>query len=146
LKELTMPDFSFPPPTFSVHSERLANGVVRVCLAGEVDLATYEVAVVEFLRAARERPRTLAVDLSAVEFMDSSGGLLLVEARRMAESAGASLVVVVNGSAPARRVLELLGLDEYLDVVDDRGGRPDGARRVAAQESGEVHIVQDNQA
>jgi anti-sigma B factor antagonist len=60
----------------------------------------------------------VVVDLSGVEFMDSTGLSALVVAYRQADEIGSS--VVVAGAQPAvRRVLEITQLDVLLEHQDD---------------------------
>jgi anti-anti-sigma factor len=59
----------------------------------------------------------LVVDLSRLEFCDSSGITALIAVRNRAEAAGGALVLVVV-SAALRRLLNLTGLDQVLDVRD----------------------------
>jgi anti-sigma B factor antagonist len=55
------------------------------------------------------------VDMSAVDFMDSSGLRALIDAHQRAESAGRR-VVVVQPSKAVRRVIEISGLADHLHV------------------------------
>lgn len=69
----------------------------------------------------RNRPETLLLDLSRIDFMDSSGlGFVLGRLRKMNELKGT--VTVVN---PARRVEEMLrmaGVEKLVRIVhSDRG-------------------------
>lgn len=57
----------------------------------------------------------LSIDMSGVEFVDSSGLRVLVEAHQRLESGGGRLRLV--GASPAvKRLLEISGVDEYLHV------------------------------
>jgi anti-sigma B factor antagonist len=92
------------------------DGAVVVRLGGELDLynaATVRQTLVEVAGAAPER---LVVDLSEVEFIDSTALGALVEARSTLANSGALLL-----AAPAyetRRALEVSGLDRHLPVHD----------------------------
>lgn len=60
----------------------------------------------------------VAVDLSAVEFVDSSGLHVFVEAHhRAADRRGR--FVVVGAAASARRTMRITGLDEVLNFASD---------------------------
>jgi anti-sigma B factor antagonist len=98
-------------------SRRQEDGVVIVAPEGDIDLATIEVLRSE-LESARKGASTLVVDLRGVAFMDSSGLRLLVEAERLAERDGSTLALV-RGPAAVQRLLELTGLADRLNVVDD---------------------------
>ena len=58
----------------------------------------------------------LVLDLSELEFMDSTGIRLILQAREHALRHGAGFLLV-RGSDAVMRVLELVGLDEQLDLV-----------------------------
>lgn len=61
-------------------------------------------------------PRRLALDLSGVTFMDSSGIAVLLRARRrMGELEG--VLTVENIPAQARRVLEAAGIGRIVELV-----------------------------
>lgn len=55
------------------------------------------------------------VDMSAVDFIDSSGLRVLLEAHAGAEEAGRRLVVV-NPSPAVKRLVEISGLDNHLNL------------------------------
>jgi anti-sigma B factor antagonist len=103
-----------PPLTATV--EPLDEGL-RVRLSGELDIATAARAEAELRRAEDESPSTIAVDLSGLSFMDSTGLRLVVAASARARDAGRRLLVV-RGPDPVHRVLELTGLDARLNVVE----------------------------
>ncbi len=102
---------------FSVQCETTA-GVVVFRLRGELDMAT---AVDLRSRLAEELgkgPGAVAVDLTELSFVDSSGiGALLVASRR-AQEAGCSFVLHSPGRA-VRRALQLTGVDALLKIEDD---------------------------
>jgi anti-sigma B factor antagonist len=91
------------------------NGATVVTIAGELDLssagALREVLVLpEVLNAPAVR-----VDLTNVEFMGSTGvGLLVTACKRIKHSGGTFSVIC--GTEEPRRILEVSGLLEYLDV------------------------------
>lgn len=55
------------------------------------------------------------VDMSGVEFMDSSGLRVLIDAHQTAEAEGARLVLVAPGRAVSR-IIEVSGLSNHLNV------------------------------
>ena len=55
------------------------------------------------------------VDLSGVDFMDSSGLRVLIDAHQRAEAAGSKLVLRSPGRAVSR-IIEVSGLDQHLHV------------------------------
>jgi anti-sigma B factor antagonist len=61
----------------------------------------------------------IVLDLSGLTFMDSTGIRLILQAGEHARRHGAQLLIVRPSDA-VMRVLELVGLDEQLEIVDDR--------------------------
>lgn len=92
--------------------------VAVVELVGELDLAGID-AVRDAIAGAREDDcARLALDLSGLSFLDSSGVRLLVEVDRAERAAGRELLVVRGGEA-VQRVLALTRVDERLTILDD---------------------------
>ena len=90
----------------------------RMVLAvhGEVDLAT-----APQLSRAIERAdafREIWIDLSATSFMDSTGLATLVGAYRSLAGGGRRLTVICP-AGPVRRVFELSGVDQHLELLPD---------------------------
>ncbi len=88
-------------------------GFVVVVAAGEVDSHTAPRLDTAVQQAVTRQPEQLIVDLSAVEFFDSSGMNVLVRALRQA---GRVLVVAPR---PVRRVVEVTGLSTVFALFDD---------------------------
>jgi anti-sigma B factor antagonist len=86
------------------------DGRVVIRLAGELDMSTVPV-LEERLREARAAGgRRLVVDLSGLEFIDSTGLTLLVRRGRGAQQDGYDLALV-RGEPRVHRLFELTGLD-----------------------------------
>ena len=95
---------------------RAEDEVTVVALSGEFDLAgveRFEIA----LGRLESGPGAVLVDLSGLDFMDSSGLRALVMADQRAKQAGRRLAIV-PGPPVVRRVFEITQLDERLDLVD----------------------------
>lgn len=87
-------------------------------LAGEVDLGS-----VAILQSAVERVRTCGaaevwIDLSRVEFIDSTGLSALVAARRVLVPERSLVLICPEG--PALRVIRIAGLDRVFTIHPDR--------------------------
>jgi anti-sigma B factor antagonist len=95
-----------------------------VCLGGELDLSNAATAEQEAIRALDSQPGPVVVDLSQLEFIDSTGIALIVSLLGRPESAG-RLSFVPAAAAAVNRVLDLTGLSERLPTVD--GNSPAGA-------------------
>jgi anti-sigma B factor antagonist len=93
-------------------------GLAVVSLTGELDIA--EVGEVEVVLAAVEgkRPPVLVLDLRGLEFIDSSGLRLVLEADMRARREARRLLVVPGPDA-VHRVFLIALLDKRLEFVDD---------------------------
>ena len=60
---------------------------------------------------------TLEIDLSGVDFVDSSGLRALIEAHQRFEASGGSLTLV-RPSAVVARLFDISGVGDYLNVTD----------------------------
>jgi anti-sigma B factor antagonist len=94
-------------------------GVELLLVEGELDIATAPRLISVMNRAVQEALRSLVVDLSQVDFMDSTGLALLINAhRRLTRRRKGFAVVCPPG--PLRRVFEVTDMVETLHVVPDR--------------------------
>ena len=99
-----------------------ADGIAKVSLGGELDIAT----VPELDRALSQAHRhadIVVLDLRKLEFIDSTGAHLMVHAHRRIHAAGGRLITV-RGTAEVEWLLALTGTDQLLEMVDHS---PDGA-------------------
>jgi anti-anti-sigma factor len=81
--------------------------VIRLC--GDLDMTTLDHAEREIGAATQTGPTSLVIDLSGLDFMDSSGVRLVILAENTARGAGRRVTVRL-GDGPARRVFQTLGL------------------------------------
>ena len=103
-------------PPFSV--EREARGTaVRLVLTGDLDLATAGEADLAINTAEESRPPLLILDLSDLDFMDSTGLRVIVSAASRARDEARRLVLV-KGPEVVQRVFEITRLAERLEIVD----------------------------
>lgn len=96
------------------HSVREEAGALVATFAGEVDLEHSPTARRVLLECVEQGKKVL-VDLSAVEYMDSSGIASLVEAFQLSRKKGTEFALVSVNAAP-RRVLELARLDKVFTI------------------------------
>lgn len=98
--------------------QRESRGTIEVVtVAGDVDAATapqVRDVVDEALAASTE---SLVVDLTPVGFMDSAGLTLLMLTQRRAEKRDRRVIVAVP-PGNVRRVLEMTGLDQEVELAD----------------------------
>ena len=90
-----------------------ANGVVRLALAGEFDVAGHDDVWHAILGALREDITELVIDLSGVTFFDSGAVGILLAGRNAAGRAG-RIYRVIDPPPVVRRVLETNGLLQLL--------------------------------
>ncbi|HTI33634.1 MAG TPA: STAS domain-containing protein [Miltoncostaea sp.] len=93
--------------------------VVRV--TGELDLASVPHIRAAFAAVESEDPASIAMDLSEVTHLDSTGLRVLLESARRATADGRRFIVVAPPEGPVGRILRLTLLLEHLDVVSDLG-------------------------
>jgi len=100
---------------FSVHPERV-DGVYRLSVSGELDLATRDTLTDELKRAEASGSAFL-LDLTDLTFIDSTGIAVLVDAHRRSATDGRRFrILLVAGQV--RDVLEMTGLMEVLDFKE----------------------------
>ncbi|HEY6889442.1 MAG TPA: STAS domain-containing protein [Solirubrobacter sp.] len=102
---------------FDVRWEQRDAGVV-VIATGEIDLWSAP-EVNAALAKHRTRDASVVLDLRGVTFMDSSGLGLIVESNQRARKHGFRFAVAVGGASDVHRILEMSGLTQVLEFVDD---------------------------
>jgi anti-anti-sigma factor len=93
-------------------------GLAHVVLTGELDLSTVDKVEQELARVEGEGPPVVALDLSRLTFLDSSGLRVIVSADQRARRESRRFVVV-RGPDTVQRVFSITHLDEQLELVDD---------------------------
>jgi anti-anti-sigma factor len=102
------------PDGLSVATTRDAGRTVLV-VRGELDFSSAGHLRSELVEATRDGAGPVAVDLSGVTFIDSTGVSLLVESKRRLGESERDLVLRAP-SERVRRVLDLSGLAQEFDV------------------------------
>ena len=88
-------------------------------VAGEIDLYTAPRLHGELVTAlAGDQPVRLVIDMSGVEFCDSTGMNVLLAAHRRAHEHGGGLELAAP-RAPVRKILQVTGLESVFTVTDD---------------------------
>ena len=88
-----------------------------VQLHGEIDLRTSPGLRERLLEVLERRPERVILDLTGVQYMDSSGVGTVVELKRRLERAGGRIVLV--GLQPrVRSVFEITKLDKFFKIVE----------------------------
>ena len=102
-----------PQPPFGTRVE-VHDGVAVMALSGELDMATVPILRENLAPFEGNGVSTIVLDLHDLTFIDSSGLLAFLEARRRAMSNGHRLLL--SGAGPAaRRLFELTGTQSLLD-------------------------------
>lgn len=85
-----------------------------IAVAGEIDASTVN-ALAQVLMPFPQGASEFEVDMSAVEFIDSSGLRVLIQAHQHAEANGQRLVIA-NPSSIVSRLFEVSGLTELFNL------------------------------
>ena len=98
-----------------IDSETLDEGIVKIMLAGRMDVqGTQEIDVKFSAYAARQR--AVVVDMSAVDFLASIGiRTLLLTAKAMAQRGGK--IVLLNPDPNVTHILEMAGIDTLIPIL-----------------------------
>ena len=92
------------------------DGAVVVRLAGELDLYNAEAVRNVLIEECARKPERVIIDLSRVEFIDSTALGVLIEARTKLENGRAFLLA--SPAVETRRALEISGLDRHFGMHD----------------------------
>ena len=93
--------------------------VPGVALHGEVDLSVAETLEAALEDSIRESVGAFIIDLSDLDFIDSTGLHVLVRARGLLSREDRALAVVCP-HGPVRRVLELSGVSDLFVLLESR--------------------------
>lgn len=96
------------------------SSICTLSLRGELDLSNVEAVgglLSEFEAGDGE---VIVLDLVELEFIDSTGIALLIDAHRRLEADARLLRIVPSRATAVRRIFTITGLDEKLPFVSDR--------------------------
>jgi anti-sigma B factor antagonist len=100
-------------------STRSQSGRIIMSLGGEIDLYTAPRLHGELVTVlAGDAPAQIVVDMSGVEFCDSTGMNVLLAAHRRAREQGGDLELAAPRPA-VRKILQVTGLESVFTVLDD---------------------------
>jgi anti-sigma B factor antagonist len=90
---------------------------ITLALTGELDLVSSPAMERVMDDLSRSDAELIIVDLSGLEFMDSTGLHLLIRVQQRAQEAGRRFALI-RGREAVQRLFELTGLADSLTVVD----------------------------
>ncbi len=106
------------PSAETVRSSPLEDGTL-VEPFGDIDLVRSPKLRAALSSAASKKPRRLVIDLTAVQYMDSSGVATLVEAMQISRRNGTRMLI--TGLQPrVRSIIEIARLDTVFQIVATR--------------------------
>jgi anti-sigma B factor antagonist len=109
----------FEDAPLRVRESRDPDGVLRVALAGELDLAVADQLALRLAQLRRDQV-SVRLDLSHLEFTDSTGIRVLLEAVRNGSQNHDRLVEICPEMTPSvRKLIELVGVGPVLWPTDD---------------------------
>jgi len=100
-------------PSFEIREAVDADGAVRLALIGELDIAVAD-RVEERFRRLREEGRRVRLDLSGLEFIDSSGVRAIVLGLKHSREAAHEIEVDRRISPSVQRMIEIMGIGPQL--------------------------------
>lgn len=96
-------------------ASRIGADEVTLTVGGEIDLASAPALERELREVESSRPSRIRVELAALEFIDSTGIHLLIDAQQRADANGHQLVLT-HAPAHAQRLFRLTGISASLIV------------------------------
>lgn len=98
---------------FSGHGQALVASVT-----GEVDLSNSDNIRAAITESTANHCLVVVLDLSDVDYLDSSGIQLIYQLREDLRARGQTLRVVVPAGSPATDALRLAGVADHLETID----------------------------
>jgi anti-sigma B factor antagonist len=108
-------ELNFPQLTVSCSEQ---DGVHIVALSGELDLRAVGELETALARAGEAAP--ICLDLTELQFVDSTGLATIIRAHQAMAAAGGALAVACRKEGSVRRTFETTGLMTLLRVVENR--------------------------
>ena len=94
---------------------------IHVELTGELDISSSSSVESRLIEVEQRAPERLFLDLRRVNFIDSTGLSMIINADGRARKDGRRLTIVSGDGVP-RRILRTVGLEDRLDVLSDMPG------------------------
>lgn len=106
------------PAPFAVAVSRLGDHEIEVAVKGELDLVSAS-QLEETLKRELLADNDVLLDLSGMDFIDSTGLHAIVESVRTAKSVGRKLKLSAELPAHARRLMEIVGLLPFIPIAPE---------------------------
>lgn len=106
---------------FSAETRTEADETIVLAFRGVLDLETVQAAEAAFAAAEEQQPKRVVVDLSDVEFIDSTGLRLIVSADTRTKQHG-RMLQIVKGPDRVHRVFRMTLMNERLAFIDHAPG------------------------
>ena len=100
---------------------RERGGIVLAVVEGEIDLSNAPSLQGELTAAVPNSARGLLLDLTGIEFLDSSGVHMLYDVADRLTTRQQRFAVVLEPDAPPRRAIELSGVEPAAWLYGDQG-------------------------
>ena len=104
---------------------RERSGIVIAAVEGEIDLSNAATLGAELTTAVSNAAPGLVIDLSALEFLDSSGVHMLYDIADRLAMRQQRFAVVIGPDAPPRRAIELSGVEPASWLYPDQASALD---------------------
>lgn len=91
---------------------------LHVQLTGELDISSASGVESRLMEVEQREPERLILDLRRVNFIDSTGLSMIINADGRAKKAGRRFTIVSGDGVP-RRILRTVGLEDRLDVLSE---------------------------
>ena len=114
--------------SFLVDADSLQDGIRELRVTGELDQATVPDLEAPLLAAIDSDAQAILVNLTDCEFIDSTGLGLLVNARERLTAANGRHFGVCCPHEQVRRLLEITGIDQAIDLHETRDGALEALR------------------
>ena len=97
--------------TIATVETTIDNGIVRISISGEIDMANIAAVEREVYTAVSGQPAAVSMDLTNLIYMDSVGIRLLFDLASRLQRSHITLELITPCEAPTRRLIELSGLE-----------------------------------
>lgn len=106
-------------PRFELSQEGTPSGAHLICVSGEIHVSTAPKLAAPLSDAIHAGCTLLVIDMTGVEFIDSTGlGVLLNGLRLVGQMQGRLAIVCTNPTV--LRLFQITALDDTFDIFDDR--------------------------